>query len=74
MRIEEACLALLADKEVILASLLQPGKPVLAGKAEGLSHLLVSVLDEKAPSNPADWQLRDAREARELLKSSEGQS
>jgi hypothetical protein len=25
------------------------------------------VLDEKAPSNPADWTLKDAPEARRLL-------
>jgi tetratricopeptide (TPR) repeat protein len=30
---------------------------------------LQAVLDEKDPSNPADWQLRDIREAREVLES-----
>jgi hypothetical protein len=35
---------------------------------------LQAVLDEKAPSNPADWQLRDLREARDLLASTKGES
>jgi hypothetical protein len=35
---------------------------------------LEAVLNEKAPSNPADWQLRDMREARDLLKSAQGKS
>ena len=35
---------------------------------------LQAILDEKAPSNPADWQLRDLREARDLLASTKGES
>jgi hypothetical protein len=41
--------------------------------AEARQELQV-VLDERAPSNPADWHLRDKREARELLKSAQGES
>jgi tetratricopeptide (TPR) repeat protein len=36
--------------------------------AEGQRELQ-AVLDEKAPSNPADWLLRDSKEARELMES-----
>jgi tetratricopeptide (TPR) repeat protein len=38
---------------------------------EGRRELL-SVLEEKAPSNPADWALNDSKEARELLESLKG--
>ena len=51
------------------------GKTLLKlGRVAEAQRELQAVLDEKAPSNPADWQLRDAREARELLKSLKGQS
>jgi tetratricopeptide (TPR) repeat protein len=35
---------------------------------------LESVLEENAPSNPADWALKDVRQARELLESIRGPS
>ena len=35
---------------------------------------LQAVLDEKNPSNPADWTLRDSKEARALLESIKGKS
>jgi tetratricopeptide (TPR) repeat protein len=35
---------------------------------------LQGVLEEQTPSNPADWAMRDSREARELLTSLKGQS
>lgn len=33
-----------------------------------------AVLDEKTPSNPADWTLKDTRDARQLLESLQGKS
>jgi hypothetical protein len=46
------------------------GKTLLKlGRVAEAQHELQAVLDEKAPSNPADWKLRDTREARELLNS-----
>jgi predicted Zn-dependent protease len=51
------------------------GKTLLKlGRVAEARQELQAVLDEKAPSNPADWQLRDMREARELLKSAQGPS
>jgi predicted Zn-dependent protease len=44
------------------------------GRVTEAQHELQAVLDEKAPSNPADWRLRDMREARELLESLRGKS
>ena len=35
---------------------------------------LQAVLDEKEPRNPADWTLKDSKEARELLQSIKGKS
>jgi tetratricopeptide (TPR) repeat protein len=35
---------------------------------------LQGVLEEQTPSNPADWAMRDTRDARELLASLKGQS
>jgi tetratricopeptide (TPR) repeat protein len=51
------------------------GKTLLKlGRVAEAQHELQAVLDETAPSNPADWQLRDTREARELLASLRGKS
>jgi tetratricopeptide (TPR) repeat protein len=51
------------------------GKTLLKlGRVAEARRELQAVLDEKAPSNPADWQLRDAREARDLLASTKGES
>jgi tetratricopeptide (TPR) repeat protein len=51
------------------------GKTLLKlGRVAEAQRELQAVLDEKAPSNPADWQLRDTREARELLESMQGKS
>jgi tetratricopeptide (TPR) repeat protein len=44
-------------------ALIKLGRPTEAQRE------LQIVLDEKAPSNPADWAVRDSREARELLES-----
>jgi tetratricopeptide (TPR) repeat protein len=45
------------------------GKTLLKrGRVAEAQRELQAVLDEKAPSNPADWALRDTREARELLE------
>ncbi len=33
---------------------------------------LQAVLDERAPTNPADWTVRDSKEARQLLESIKG--
>jgi tetratricopeptide (TPR) repeat protein len=38
------------------------------GRVPEAQRELQTVLNEKAPSNPADWALRDTREARELLE------
>jgi tetratricopeptide (TPR) repeat protein len=49
------------------------GKTLLKlGRVAEAQRELQAVLDEKAPSNPADWKLRDAGEARELLESING--
>jgi tetratricopeptide (TPR) repeat protein len=46
------------------------GKTLLKlGRVAEAQRELQAVLDEKAPSNPADWRLRDSKEARELLES-----
>lgn len=51
------------------------GKTLLKlGRVAEAQQELQAVLDETAPSNPADWQLRDTREARELLESMQGKS
>jgi tetratricopeptide (TPR) repeat protein len=51
------------------------GKTLLKlGRVAEAQRELQAVLDETAPSNPADWQLRDIREARELLASVQGKS
>jgi hypothetical protein len=51
------------------------GKTLLKlGRVAEARQELQAVLDEKAPSNPADWQLRDLREARDLLASTKGES
>ena len=47
---------------------------VKLGRVAEARRELQAVLDEKAPSNPADWQLRDSREAREVLESLKGKS
>jgi hypothetical protein len=39
------------------------------GQADDARAELQRVLDEKAPSNLADWTLRDAPDARKLLES-----
>jgi len=44
------------------------------GRVAEARQELQAVLNEKAPSNPADWQLRDLQEARTLLKSAQGES
>jgi predicted Zn-dependent protease len=44
------------------------------GRVTEARQELQAVLNEKAPSNPADWQLRDLQEARKLLKSAQGES
>jgi tetratricopeptide (TPR) repeat protein len=44
-------------------ALIKLGRPTEAQRE------LQIVLDEKAPNNPADWAVRDSREARELLES-----
>jgi hypothetical protein len=38
------------------------------GRVTEAQRELQTVLDEKAPSNPADWAMRDTREARALLE------
>lgn len=49
------------------------GKTLLKlGRVAEAQRELQAVLDEPAPSNPADWRLRDTREARELLASMHG--
>jgi hypothetical protein len=35
---------------------------------------LETVLEEKEPTNLADWTMKDSRRARELLESTEGKS
>ena len=51
------------------------GKTLLKlGRVAEARQELQAVLNEQAPSNPADWQLRDLQEARELLKSAPGES
>jgi tetratricopeptide (TPR) repeat protein len=51
------------------------GKTLLKlGRVAEAQRELQAVLDETAPTNPADWQLRDMREARELLDSLKGKS
>jgi cytochrome c-type biogenesis protein CcmH/NrfG len=51
------------------------GKTLLKlGRVAEARQELQTVLQEKAPSNPADWQLRDMGEAHELLKSAPGES
>jgi tetratricopeptide (TPR) repeat protein len=42
------------------------------GRATEARRELQGVLDEKAPSNPADWKLKDAPQARQLLESVKG--
>ena len=44
------------------------------GRVPEAQRELLSVLQEKAPSNPADWALRDTSEARELLESLKSKS
>ncbi len=44
------------------------------GRVAEAKRELQAVLEEKAPSNPADWALRDAKEARELLESLKSKS
>src|SRR5262249_38235886 len=44
------------------------------GRAAEAKRELQAVLDEKAPSNVADWTLKDSREARALLDSLGGRS
>jgi tetratricopeptide (TPR) repeat protein len=43
-----------------------------SGRVAEARRELVAVLEEKAPANPADWTLKDAREARALLDSLKG--
>jgi tetratricopeptide (TPR) repeat protein len=51
------------------------GKTLLKlGRVAEARRELQAVLDEKAPSNPADWQLRDRREAHDLLASTKDES
>jgi hypothetical protein len=51
------------------------GKTLLKlGRVAEARRELQAVVDEKAPSIPADWQLRDLREARALLASAKGES
>jgi tetratricopeptide (TPR) repeat protein len=51
------------------------GKTLLKlGRVEEAQRELQAVLEEQAPSNPADWTLRDVREAREALASLQGKS
>ena len=46
------------------------GKTLLKlGRLAAAQRELQAVLDEKAPRNPADWTLKDSKEARELLAS-----
>jgi tetratricopeptide (TPR) repeat protein len=46
------------------------GKTLLKlGRLAEAQRELQAVLDEKAPRNPADWTLKDSKEARELLAS-----
>jgi thioredoxin-like negative regulator of GroEL len=44
------------------------------GRVTEARHELQTVLDEKAPINPADWALRDTGEARELLEALKSES
>jgi Tetratricopeptide repeat len=44
------------------------------GRITEAQRELQTVLDEKAPSNPADWAMRDARETRELLEALKSKS
>ncbi len=44
------------------------------GRIAEATHELQTVLGEKAPTNPADWTLKDAPEARALLVSIRGKS
>lgn len=47
---------------------------VKLGRLAEAQRELQAVLEEQTPSNPADWALRDTKEARELLASLKGQS
>ncbi len=42
------------------------------GKIADARREAQAVLDEKAPSNPADWTVKDTRDARQLLESLKG--
>jgi len=44
------------------------------GRITEAQRELRNVLDEKAPSNPADWAMRDTREARALLEALKSES
>jgi hypothetical protein len=44
------------------------------GRVTEAQHELQTVLDEKAPSNPADWAMRDTGETRALLEALKGKS
>jgi hypothetical protein len=44
------------------------------GRVDEARRELQAVLDERAPSSPADWVMKDARKARELLDSLQGHS
>jgi phytoene dehydrogenase-like protein len=44
------------------------------GRVTEAQRELQTVLDEKAPSNPADWAMRDTRETRALLEALKGKS
>jgi tetratricopeptide (TPR) repeat protein len=44
------------------------------GRVTEARHELQTVLEEKAPINPADWVLRDTGEARELLEALKSES
>jgi hypothetical protein len=44
------------------------------GRVTEAQRELQTVLDEKAPSDPADWAMRDTREARELLDALKSES
>jgi len=44
------------------------------GRIPEAQRELQAVVDEKAPSNPADWTLKDSPEARRLLDALPGRS
>jgi hypothetical protein len=44
------------------------------GRAADAQREAMAVLDEKAPSNPADWTVKDVPQAKTLLEQIKGRS